>query len=108
LRAQRNFNVSICIEALPADGTEPGPWKTKMRAPALGLILSAVALPCFAQTILKTEPLSLSPYQTAYVSDSSCGAGKVLRVTGAMRHLPRKKLCVNLGLEQASLSDRPL
>jgi len=76
-----------------------------MRALALGLIVSAAALPCFAQTILKTEPLSLSPYQTAYVSDSSCGAGKVLRVTGAMRHLPRKKVCVPLGLEQASLSN---
>jgi len=52
--------------------------------------------------------LSLAPYQNAYVADSACGAGKVLRVTGAMRNLPRKKVCVTLGLEQASLSDRPL
>ena len=79
-----------------------------MRALALGLILSVVALPCFAQTILKTEPLSLAPYQNAYVGDSSCGAGKVLRVTGAMRNLPRKKVCVTLRFEQASLSDWPL
>jgi hypothetical protein len=79
-----------------------------MRALALGLVLSVVALPCFAQTILKIEPLSLAPYQNAYVADSACGAGKVLRVTGAMRNLPRKKVCVTLGLEQASLSDRPL
>jgi hypothetical protein len=79
-----------------------------MRAVVLGVILSAVALPCLAQTILKTEPLSLAPYQNAYVSDSSCAPGKVLRVTGAMRNLPRKKVCVALGLEQASLSDRPL
>jgi hypothetical protein len=79
-----------------------------MRALALGLILSAVALPCLAQTILRTEPLSLAPYQTAYVGDGSCAAGKVLRVTGAMRNLPRKKVCVTLGLEQASLSERPL
>jgi hypothetical protein len=79
-----------------------------MRALALGLILSVVALPCFAQTILRTEPLSLAPYQNAYVADSACGAGKVLRVTGAMRNLPRKKVCVTLGLEQASLSERPL
>ncbi len=79
-----------------------------MRALAFGLILSAVALPCFAQTILKTEPLSLAPYQTAYVRDSSCAAGKVLRVTGAMRNLPRKKVCVTIGLEQASLYERPL
>jgi len=108
LRVQRNFKTSIGIEALPALWNRAGQWKTKMRAPALGLILSAVALPCLAQTILKTEPLSLSPHQTAYVSDSSCGAGKVLRVTGVMRHLPRKRVCVTLGLEQASLSERPL
>jgi hypothetical protein len=81
-----------------------------MRALALGLILSVggilsvVSAPCFAQTILKTEPLSLAPYQNAYVGDSSCGAGKVLRVTGAMRNLPRKRVCVTLGLEQASFS----
>jgi hypothetical protein len=79
-----------------------------MRALALGLMLSTVALPCVAQTILKTEPLSLAPYQSAYVSDSSCAAGKVLRVTGAMRNMPRKKVCVSLGLEQASLAEQPL
>lgn len=84
-----------------------------MRALALGLVLSAVALPwaalpSFGQTILKTEPLSLAPYQSAYVSDGSCAAGKVLRVTGAMRNLPRKKVCVSLGLEQASLAEQPL
>jgi hypothetical protein len=79
-----------------------------MRALALGLILSVVALPCFAQTILKTEPLSLAPYQNAYVADTACGVGKVLRVTGAMRNLPRRKVCVTFGLEQASLSERPL
>jgi hypothetical protein len=79
-----------------------------MRAVVLGVVLSAVALPCFAQTILKVEPLSLAPYQTAYVSDSSCAPGKVLRVTGAMRNLPRKKVCVAIGLEQASLSEGPL
>ena len=89
-----------------------GRWKTKMRAFALGamvsgLILSAVALPSVAQTVLKVEPLSLAPYQTAYVNDGSCAPGKVLRVTGAMRNLPRKKVCVTLGLEQASLSERP-
>jgi hypothetical protein len=107
-RNGRNFKISIGIKALLVEETEPADGKRNMRASALGLILSVVALPCFAQTILKTEPLSLAPYQTAYVADSACGAGKVLRVTGAMRNLPRKKACVALGLEQASLSDRPL
>ena len=79
-----------------------------MRTFVLGLALSAVAWPCLGQTILKTEPLSLAPYQSAYVSDGSCAAGKVLRVTGAMRNMPRKKVCVSLGLEQASLAEQPL
>ena len=54
-----------------------------MRVFALGLIFSAAAFPCLAQTVLKTEPLILAPYEIAFVQDPSCGAGKVLKVTGA-------------------------
>ena len=75
-----------------------------MRALALGLIFSAVALPCFAQTILKSEPLVLAPYEVAFVQDASCPAGKVLKVTGAIRGLHRRKACVTLAAEQASLA----
>ena len=75
-----------------------------MRAIALGLILSAVALPCLAQTVLKSEPLYLAPYEIAFVQDTSCPAGRVLKVTGAIRGLHRRKACVTLGLEQATLS----
>ena len=75
-----------------------------MRAFALGLIFSAVALPCFAQTVLKSEPLDLAPYEVAFVQDVSCPAGKVLKVTGAIRGLHRRKACVALGSEQASLA----
>lgn len=75
-----------------------------MRALALGVVLSAFALPCFAQTILKSEPFILAPYEIAFVQDSSCPAGKVLKVTGAIRGLHRKKACVVLAAEQASLS----
>ena len=74
-----------------------------MRAFALGLIFSAAALPCFAQTVLKSEPLILAPYEIALVQDASCPAGKVLKVTGAIRGLHRKKICVTLASEQASL-----
>ena len=74
-----------------------------MRAFALGLIFSALTVPCFAQTILKSEPLVLAPYEIAFVQDSSCGAGRVLKVTGAIRGLHRKKVCVALGPTQASL-----
>jgi hypothetical protein len=75
-----------------------------MRALLLGLILSAIALPSFAQTILKSEPLMLSPYEIAFVQDASCPAGMVLKVTGAIRGLHRKKTCVTLAAEHASLS----
>ena len=68
------------------------------------LFVFAIAKPGFAQTILKYEPLYLAPYEAAYVSDASCGAGMVLKVTGSMRNLPRKKVCVPSTLEQASLS----
>jgi len=75
-----------------------------MRSLALGVILAAVALPCFAQTVLKSEPFVLAPYEIAFVQDASCPAGKVLEVTGAMRGLHRKKACVALAAEQASLA----
>ena len=74
-----------------------------MRVFALGLILSAASLPCFAQTVLKSEPLILAPYEIAFVQDPACGAGKVLKVTGAIRGLQRRKACVTLIAEQASL-----
>jgi hypothetical protein len=75
-----------------------------MRVFALGLILSAVALPCVAQTVLKSEPLVLAPYEVAFVRDPSCAAGKVLKVTGAIRGLHRRKACVSLAAEQVSLA----
>ena len=74
-----------------------------MRAFALGLIISAAAYPCLAQTVLKSEPLILAPYEVAFVQDASCGAGKVLKVTGAIRGLQRRKACVAVVAEQASL-----
>jgi hypothetical protein len=79
-----------------------------MRILALGLVFSAfavtVSLPCFAQTVLKSEPLVLAPYEVAFVQDASCPAGKVLKVTGAIRGVHRRKACVALSAEQASLA----
>ena len=75
-----------------------------MRALALGVILAVVALPCFAQTVLKSEPFVLAPYEIAFVQDASCPVGKVLKVTGAIRGLHRKRACVALSAEQASLA----
>jgi hypothetical protein len=81
-----------------------GWWTTNMRALVLGVTFSLVALPCLAQTVLKSEPLALAPYEIAFVQDASCPAGKVLKVTGAIRGLHRKKACVALAAAQASLA----
>lgn len=75
-----------------------------MRALVLGLFFSVVAAPCFAQTVLKSEPLILAPYEVAFVQDASCPVGKVLKVTGAIRGMQRRKTCVTLTDEQASLA----
>jgi hypothetical protein len=75
-----------------------------MRVFALGLIFSVVAFPCLARTVLKSEPLILAPYEVAFVQDASCPAGRVLKVTGAIRGLHRRKVCVTLASEQASLA----
>ena len=75
-----------------------------MRALLLGVGFAALAMPCLAQTVLKSEPLVLAPYEIAFVQDASCPAGKVLKVTGAIRGLHRKKICIALADEQASLA----
>jgi hypothetical protein len=75
-----------------------------MRTFSLALLFSAIALPCLAQTVLKSEPLVLAPYEIAFVQDASCPVGKVLKVTGAIRGLHRRKVCVVLAAEQASLA----
>jgi hypothetical protein len=75
-----------------------------MRVLASVLFLSLLALPCSAQTILKYEPLVLAPYEVAFVQDTSCPAGRVLKVTGAIRGLQRKRACVALSSTQTSLA----
>nr|WP_041756486.1 DUF6719 family protein [Bradyrhizobium sp. ORS 278] len=68
------------------------------------LLLSAAALPCSAQTVLKSEPLMLAPYEVALVQAASCPSGKVLKVTGAIRGVSRKRACIALPAETASLA----
>ena len=75
-----------------------------MRILVSAVVLSCFAcLPCSAQTILRSEPLVLAPYEVAFVKDAACPSGKVLKVTGAIRGLHRRKACVVLPGEQASL-----
>jgi hypothetical protein len=67
---------------------------TQMRIPLVGCLLLAAIQPSIAQNVLKTEPLMLDPYMVVFVNDGSCSAGKVLKVTGAVRGLHRKKSCI--------------
>jgi hypothetical protein len=75
-----------------------------MRILCLGIsgLLMAVT-PSSAQAIRTSEPLLLAPYEIALVQDGSCSAGQILKVTGAIRGLRRKKICIPTGAIQASL-----
>lgn len=70
----------------------------------LALFLIAGATSASAQTIRASEPLILAPYESALVNDGSCSAGKVMKVTGAIRGLRRKRSCVAIGEIRASLT----
>ena len=65
-----------------------------VRTILLGLFLTAVAQPCFAQKFLSFEPLMMDPYSTVFVDNGSCSPGKVLKVQGAPNNQRRKKSCV--------------
>jgi len=81
-----------------------GWWIINMRVLVLALVFSAMALPCLAQTVLKSEPLLLAPYEVAFVQGAACPYGQVLKVTGAIRGLHRRRVCVVLAAEEASLA----
>jgi hypothetical protein len=69
----------------------------------LGIFTVAGAASSSAQNILKSEPFIMAPYETVLVLDGSCSAGKVLKVTGAIRGLRRKKVCMPMTETRASL-----
>ena len=46
----------------------------------------------------------LAPYEVAFVQSALCPTGRVLKVTGAIRGLHRRKSCVSLSAEEASLA----
>src|SRR6185369_11747976 len=72
--ATKNFRASMKLSPAMRYYVFRRGWRiTNMRAFALGLIFSAFSLPCLAQTVLKSEPLALAPYEVAFVQDSSCG-----------------------------------
>jgi hypothetical protein len=67
-----------------------------MRTIILGVFVFLVSEPSFAQRLLKREPLILDPYAVVLIDDGSCSAGKILKVTGSVKGLRRKKSCIPL------------
>jgi hypothetical protein len=77
-----------------------------MRTVVAFALLCAISAPATAQELapnfLKREPYFLSPWSVVYVDNGTCGVGKVLKVTGALGALRRKKVCMPMGREEAS------
>lgn len=75
------------------------------------LLVCVVSAPCLAQSIssnvLKREPHFLSPYSVVFVDNGMCGVGNVMKITGALGSMRRKKICVPVPVSrvQASLVD---
>lgn len=80
-----------------------------MRSVFAVLFVCVVSEPCLAQYVsqnfLKREPHFLSPYSVVFVDNGMCGVGNVMKVTGALGSMRRKKVCVPVQRVQASLVD---
>lgn len=68
---------------------------------AVGVLFAAQ--PGFAQTYLNREPLHLRAYSSVLVVSPACGPARVMKVTGSIGALPRKRVCLAIGEERASL-----
>jgi hypothetical protein len=62
-----------------------------------------------AQTILKREPhyLDLASGAVVFVDTGQCGVGKVMKITGISKGTSRRKVCVALSPQQATLGAVP-
>jgi hypothetical protein len=79
-----------------------------MRSLLAGFVaLVVVAPPASAQTILKREPHYLAPGSVVLVDTGQCGVGKVMKVTGIAKGTLRRKACVPLAPQQATLEAVP-
>ncbi|MBY0383209.1 MAG: hypothetical protein K2W78_14970 [Xanthobacteraceae bacterium] len=68
---------------------------------SLVLASSILATPALADAFLKREPLILPPYVSVLVDTGTCGAGRVMKVRGAIPGRERQRVCVPMGPEQA-------
>lgn len=62
----------------------------------IGSVLLELTSPSLGDSTLSFEPLMLSPYETTFIQNGSCPKGQVLKVTGAIRGLDRRKACLSI------------
>ena len=78
-----------------------------MRVLLAGLFAFVIIPAASAQTILKREPHYLAPGAVVYVDTGQCGVGKVMKVTGILKVSSRRKICMSLGPQEATLRSVP-
>jgi hypothetical protein len=81
---------------------------TLMRVLLAGLFAFVLIPAASAQPILKREPHYLAPGAVVYVDTGQCGVGKVMKVTGIMKGISRRKICMSLDPQEATLRDAPV
>jgi hypothetical protein len=78
-----------------------------MRVLLAGILALALIPAASARTILKREPHYLAPGVVVYVDSGQCGVDKVLKVTGASKGISRRKICMSLDPQEATLMQVP-
>jgi hypothetical protein len=74
-----------------------------MRVLLTGMLALSFVQTASAQTIRKREPHYLAPGAVVFVDSARCGVGKVMKVTGISKGISRRKACVPLSPQQATL-----
>jgi hypothetical protein len=72
-----------------------------------GLLVLGFAQAASAQTILKREPHYLASGAVVFVDSGQCGVGKVMKVTGIFKGSSRRRTCVSINPQQATLDNVP-
>ena len=78
-----------------------------MRTLLAGIFAIALVQTASAQTILKREPHYLPTGSVVFVDSGQCGVGKVMKVTGIGKGHMRRKSCMSLDPQEATLRTAP-
>ena len=73
----------------------------------IGFVFLELTSPGLGDSTLSFEPLILAPYETTFVQNEFCPDGQILKVTGAIRGLDRRRACVSID-RPGGLSDRTI